>query len=109
MENDEILERLEADTLRMMVKDLQNALSNLERNKVFVEYGKGTSDYGPGVNVKLTADQVATAISAYLITRDVHIVGPRTIRIDSDMDCNIYVDPSGRVIADGMELSGRGA
>jgi hypothetical protein len=75
-----------------------------------IMHGNGTTEYGPGVIIDLTGDEVALAISAFLVAHDVHIVGPRTIRVNGDL-CDtgcIYVDPSGFVIAHGEKISGRG-
>lgn len=76
-----------------------------------IRYGKGTTQYGPGVEILLTGDEVATAILAYLTARRVHIQGPRTIRVNGEL-CkagNIYVDPSGFVIHKGDKLDGKGS
>lgn len=32
-----------------------------------VKYGKGKTQYGPGVSIDLTGDEVVTAIDAYLV------------------------------------------
>jgi hypothetical protein len=75
-----------------------------------IEYGKG-STYGPGVSIKLTGAEVATAIEAYLMAHDIYISGSRTITVN-DVLCeagHVYVDPSGFVISDGGLFSGRGA
>ena len=76
-----------------------------------IKYGEGTTKYGPGVSIDLSGEAVATAISAYLVAHDVHVVGPRTITVNGELceSGHIYVDPSGRVIAEGVEISGRGA
>ena len=74
-----------------------------------IKYGKGTTVYGPGVDIFLTGDDVATAISAYLVAHDIHISGPRTIRVNGEL-CKggrVYVDPSGFVIHDGEKIDGR--
>lgn len=76
-----------------------------------IDYGKGKTEYGPGVEIKLSGNEVARAISAYLVARGVHVNGPRTITVNGEL-CNygrIYVDPSGFVInKKGKKLSGRG-
>jgi hypothetical protein len=74
-----------------------------------VEIGNGTSEFGPGVEITLTGDEVATAIDAYLVAHGIHVSGPRTIRVNSELceDGSIYVDPSGFVIANGEKYSGR--
>lgn len=74
-----------------------------------VEYGKGTTEYGTGVQINLTGDEVATAIDAYLVAHGIHVNGPRTIRVNGSpyMAGEIYVDPSGFVISDGTKFDGR--
>lgn len=75
-----------------------------------VEFGKGTTEFGPGVDIFLSDREVATAISAYLVAHEIHIDGPRTIIVNDDL-CDsgrIYVDPEGSVVTDGVRYSGRG-
>lgn len=75
-----------------------------------VEFGNGTTEYGPGVSIELTGDEVATAIDAFLTAHSVHIQGPRTITVNGEL-CeigNVYVDPGGLVVAKGELFSGRG-
>lgn len=75
-----------------------------------VKFGKGTTEFGPGVSIELTGDEVATAIEAWLVAHGVHIGGPRTIRVNGELceEGEIYVDPSGLVISGGERFSGRG-
>lgn len=75
-----------------------------------VKYGNGKTQYGPGVKIKLTGEEVATAIDAYLVAHGIYVQGPRTIKVNNEL-CkkgSIYVDPSGFVIYKGERLSGRG-
>lgn len=75
-----------------------------------VRYGKGTTQYGPGVSIDLTGDEVATAVDAWLVAQGVHVRGPRTVTVNGAL-CEageVYVDPSGFVVADGERFSGRG-
>ena len=75
-----------------------------------VEYGNGLTEFGPGVEINLTGDEVARAIDAYIVAHGIHISGPRTISVNDQL-CEIgkiYVDPSGFVISDGEKISGRG-
>lgn len=75
-----------------------------------VRYGTGRTEFGPGVSITLTGDEIATAIDAYLVAHGVHVRGARTITVNGDL-CEIghaYVDPSGFVVANGERLSGRG-
>ena len=75
-----------------------------------VDYGKGTTQYGPGVEINLSGDEVATAIDAYLVAHGVYVSGPRTITVNDELIPmgKVYVDPSGFVIYNGEEISGRG-
>lgn len=74
------------------------------------KYGNGKTEYGPGVQINLTGDEVAVAIRAYLVAHDVYVSGPHTITVNGDR-CkggSVYVDPSGFVIDSGTEFNGRG-
>lgn len=75
-----------------------------------VSYGLGKTEYGPGVSVELSGDEIATAVTAYLTAHDIHISGARTITVNGEL-CEggrVYVDPSGVVLAQGKRYSGRG-
>lgn len=74
-----------------------------------INYGKGTSEFGTGVQIDLTGDEVAIAIDTYLVAHGVHVNGARTITVNGELieDGEIYVDPSGFVIADGEKWCGR--
>lgn len=76
-----------------------------------IRFGDGKTEYGPGVLIELTGNEVATAIDAYLTAHGVYISGARTIRVNGEM-CkhgSIYADPSARVIdAEGTGWNGRG-
>jgi len=75
-----------------------------------VNYGRGTTEYGPGVEIKLTGTEVVRAIRAYLVAHDVHLNGPCTFTVNGELieKSKVYVDPSGFVMHDGEKLSGRG-
>ncbi len=75
-----------------------------------VDYGSGTTKYGPGVAIELTGSEVATAIDAYLVAAGVVVRGPRTVTVNGKLceSGQIYVDPEGFVIVAGQKLSGRG-
>lgn len=75
-----------------------------------VKYGNGKTEYGPGVDIILTGDEVARAIDAYLVSHQIYVDGPRTIRVNDDgiLSGRVYVDPSGAVISEGERFSGRG-
>lgn len=77
---------------------------------MLVTHGKGKTEYGPGVSIELTGSEVATAIDAYLVAHGVYVDGPRTIQVNGEM-CDsgeVYVDPSGCVVSDGIRYKGRG-
>lgn len=75
-----------------------------------VTYGEGKTQYGPGVSIELTGNEVATAIDAYLVAHGIHVSGPRTITVNGELcsEGHVYVDPSGFVVTEGKRLSGRG-
>lgn len=77
---------------------------------MIVKFGDGPTEYGPGVDIELTGDEVATAIDAWLLAHGVIVRGPRTVRVNDNLckSGRIYVDPSGFVIVGGKKLSGRG-
>lgn len=75
-----------------------------------IKRGEGKTQYGPGVSIELTGEEVATAIAAYLVAHDINISGARTITVNGEL-CEagqVYVDPSGHVVSEGMMISGRG-
>jgi hypothetical protein len=75
-----------------------------------IKYGDGTTSFGPGVSIEMTGDEVATAIDAYLVAHGVYVSGPRTVTVNCQL-CErgeVYVDPSGFVVAGGEKFSGRG-
>lgn len=73
-----------------------------------ISMGNGQTKYGPGVDIKLTGDEVASAIDAWLVAQGVHVRGPRTVRVNNGLcnDGNVYVDPSGFVVANGKMYLG---
>ena len=77
---------------------------------MIVKHGEGRTEYGPGVSIELTGDEVATAIDAWLVAHDICVSGPRTVTVNGELceSGHVYVDPSGFVIADGEKISGRG-
>ncbi|TCB60196.1 hypothetical protein E0J20_09390 [Rhizobium leguminosarum bv. viciae] len=75
-----------------------------------VEYGKGKTKGGPGISIRLTGNDVAIAIDAYLVAHGIRVNGARTIRVNGEL-CGrgeIYVDPSGFVNVGGETMYGRG-
>ena len=75
-----------------------------------IKYGKGKTQFGRGVSIKLSGNEVATAISAYLVSQNIYVSGARTITVNNEHIKNgeIYVDPSGFVInKKGFKMSGR--
>lgn len=77
---------------------------------MLVRFGNGPTDYGPGVAIELTGGEVVRAIDAYLVAHGVHVRGARTITVNGELceDGNVYVDPSGFVVADGRRWTGKG-
>ncbi len=75
-----------------------------------VYFGNGKTEYGTGVQIDLTGEEVARAIYAYLAAHNVHIQGAATITVNGELceEGEIYVDPSGFVVANGKKWSGRG-
>lgn len=74
-----------------------------------VNYGAGKTQFGTGVEITLTGDEVACAIDAYLVAHGTYVRGARTIKVNGEL-CevgSIYVDPSGFVISDGFRFEGR--
>lgn len=77
---------------------------------IVVETGKGKTEYGPGVEITLSGDDVARSIDNYLKLHEIGVNGPRTVQVNDDL-CRkgrVYVDPSGYVIHNGNIISGRG-
>ena len=75
-----------------------------------IKHGKGTTEYGPGVSVELSGDEIAIAIDSWLVAHKIHINGPRTITVNGELvgGGQVYVDPTGFVIVNGEKISGRG-
>lgn len=75
-----------------------------------IYFGKGTTKYGPGVQIDLTGEEVARAIYTYFAAQDVNIIGTATIRVNGEQLSHgeVYVDPSSSVVAHGVGYSGRG-
>lgn len=74
-----------------------------------VRIGDGKTEYGPGVAIDLTGDEVAIAIDAYLTAHCVYYHGPRTITVNGDLcqEGHVYVDPTGFVVYNGQRYDGR--
>ncbi len=75
-----------------------------------IGFGSGQTQNGPGVSIKLTGDEVAMAIDAWLVAQGVHVGGPRTVTVNGDL-CKageVYVDPIGRVNHGEQSWNGRG-
>lgn len=73
-----------------------------------INYGKCTGEYGSGVQIELTGDEVARAIYSYLVAHNIHIRGAATVRVNGNLceDGGVYVDPSGYVVANGKTWNG---
>ena len=76
-----------------------------------IKAGNGTTEFGPGVEITLTGDEVAAAIMTFLVAHDINVFGARTISVNKELcECGeVYVDPSGYVVSRGVKFSGRGA
>lgn len=75
-----------------------------------VKFGASSSEYGPGVAVELTGDEIDRAITTYLHAHGVYISGARTVRVNGDFcgSGRVFVDPSGFVMHEGRRYNGRG-
>lgn len=75
-----------------------------------IKHGRGKTEFGPGVEINLTGDEVAIAIDAYLVAHGIDLSGPRTITVNGELceEGKVYVDPSGRVVANGELFNGDG-
>lgn len=58
-----------------------------------IQHGEGETEFGPGVSIELTGDEVATAIDSYLLGQGVRVKGSRTVYVGALKV--VYVDPSG--------------
>jgi hypothetical protein len=76
-----------------------------------IYFGEGKTEYGPGVQIDLSGEEVAWAIYAYLMAKKTIINGAATIRINGNLieEGSVYVDPSAFVISKGRKWDGRGS
>ena len=68
-----------------------------------ISVGKGKTEFGPGVDINLTGDEVARAILAFVARQNIVISGPLTVMVNGKL-CKkgkVYVDPSGMVTVKG--------
>jgi hypothetical protein len=75
-----------------------------------VRFGDGPTQYGPGVSIELTGDEVALAIEAWLLAHNVRVYGARTITVNREL-CefgSVYADPGAFVMVDGARWNGNG-
>ena len=75
-----------------------------------VKFGSGPTEYGPGVEINLTGEDVALAIDTYLVAHNIHVRGARTIIVNGEL-CRrgqVYVDPGGFVMHEGKRFNGSG-
>jgi hypothetical protein len=74
-----------------------------------IKKGKGDSEFGTGIDIKLTGNELAKAVDLYLYSQDLYVSGARTIRVNGDKckSASVYIDPSGSLIKDGERISGR--
>ncbi len=66
-----------------------------------IKKGKGTSEFGKGVEIKLSAKDVCLAIEAYLVTKNIHYSGSRTMTINGELikKGSVYIDPAATLVA----------
>ena len=57
-----------------------------------IDYGSGPTIYGPGINISLSGNEIAKAIDLYLLSHNVIVRGPRTIKYNGEL-----LNESGRV------------
>ena len=76
-----------------------------------IKLGNGKTEYGKGVDIELSGEEVARAIDAYLVSLGVHVDGARTITVNGELceSGKVYVDPSVFVVSYGVKFSGRGS
>lgn len=79
-------------------------------NDIKIRHGDGTTEYGPGVLIEMSGNDVARAIDNWLYDQGVAVRGARTIRIGGELckPATIYVDPSGYVSHGDCQWDGRG-
>jgi putative transposon-encoded protein len=71
-----------------------------------MKFKKVKTDYGNGVMIDLTGDEVATAVDAWLVANNVHVSGARTVTVNGEL-CRhgkVFVDPSGFVTHKGDKV-----
>jgi len=56
-----------------------------KRKHMKISEGDGNTEYGPGILIKLTGAEIATAIDAYLVSHGAYISGPRTIKVNDEL------------------------
>ena len=63
---------------------------------------------GDGVRITMSGDEVALAISSWILAKGLNVHGPRTINVNGDLcrEGSVYVDPSGFVEKKGKTWSG---
>lgn len=79
-----------------------------------VQFGQGSTEYGPGVDIVLDENEVASAILAYLVAHEIYVRGPLTVITQQGqpkpgtqvLPIRVYVDPSGCVVAGGKRYNG---
>ncbi len=75
-----------------------------------IKHSKKNTEYGTGIEINLSADEVAMAIDAWVTSQNVEISGSRTVTVNgsSCKNARIFVDPSGYVVHNGIKISGTG-
>jgi len=75
-----------------------------------IQTGKGSTEYGTGIDINLTGDELAEAITLYLQVRhNICVYGARAASVNGERceSANVYVDPSGVVLNGDTKISGR--
>ena len=78
-------------------------MHGLDWDEMKVKYGKGKTEYGPGVSIELTGNDVAIAIDAYLVAHRIHVDGSRTITVNAIAPGFIHTDIWSTVPEDAQE------
>jgi len=82
---------------------------------VSIEHGPLGGTSGPGVVLSLDNNALACAVDLFLASQGFVVMGPRTVHIavsamttEPQVKVEVYVDPSGFVIARGKRWDGQG-
>ncbi len=76
-----------------------------------IKYGRYPGEFGPGIEIELTGNELAQAIETWLMAQGVLITGARTTTVNDGDPCGsarVFVDPGGFITTAGQRISGRG-